>query len=89
MVASTRWDPGEFDGKTTLTTGGNSSIGLATAKRIVQEAPTSSSPAGRKAKLYEAVKQIGSHVTGVQGEAGKPIWTGYWTLWVLPALIAT
>jgi NAD(P)-dependent dehydrogenase (short-subunit alcohol dehydrogenase family) len=62
---------GKLDGKVALITGGNSGIGLATAKRFVQEGAHVFITGRTQSKLDEAVKQVGSHVTGVQGDVGK------------------
>ncbi len=62
---------GKLDGKVALITGGNSGIGLATAKRFVQEGAYVFITGRRQAKLDEAVKQIGSIVTGIQGDVAK------------------
>jgi NAD(P)-dependent dehydrogenase (short-subunit alcohol dehydrogenase family) len=62
---------GKLDGKVALITGGNSGIGLATAKRFVQEGAYVFITGRTQSKLDEAVKQVGSHVTGVQGDVGK------------------
>src|ERR1700723_1684602 len=62
---------GKLDGKIALITGGNSGIGLATAKRFVQEGAYVFITGRTQAKLDEAVKQVGSNVTGVQGDVAK------------------
>ena len=62
---------GRLDGKVALITGGNSGIGLATAKRFVQEGSYVFITGRTQAKLDEAVKQIGSNVMGVQGDVAK------------------
>jgi NAD(P)-dependent dehydrogenase (short-subunit alcohol dehydrogenase family) len=62
---------GKLDGKIALITGGNSGIGLATAKRFVQEGAYVFITGRTKLKLDEAVKQVGSNVTGVQGDVAK------------------
>jgi NAD(P)-dependent dehydrogenase (short-subunit alcohol dehydrogenase family) len=62
---------GKLDGKIALITGGNSGIGLATAKRFVKEGAYVFITGRKQAKLDEAVKQVGTNVTGVQGDVGK------------------
>ena len=62
---------GKLDGKVALITGGNSGIGLATAKRFVQEGAYVFITGRTQLKLDEAVKQVGSNVTGVQGDVAK------------------
>ena len=62
---------GKLDGKIAVITGGNSGIGLATAKRFVQEGAYVFITGRTQAKLEEAVKQVGSNVTGVQGDVAK------------------
>src|SRR3989442_11713164 len=62
---------GKLDGKVALITGGNSGIGLATAKRFVQEGAYVFITGRTQSKLDEAVKQVGSNVTGVQGDVAK------------------
>jgi len=62
---------GKLDEKIALITGGNSGIGLATAKRFVQEGAYVFVTGRTQSKLDEAVKQIGSNVTGVQGDVAN------------------
>jgi NAD(P)-dependent dehydrogenase (short-subunit alcohol dehydrogenase family) len=62
---------GKLDGKVALITGGNSGIGLATAKRFVQEGAYVFITGRTQSKLDEALKQVGSHVTAVQGDVAK------------------
>jgi len=62
---------GKLDGKTALITGGNSGIGLATAKQFVKEGAYVFITGRREPELAEAVKEIGSNVTGVQGDVSK------------------
>lgn len=62
---------GKLDGKIALVTGGNSGIGLATAKRFVAEGAYVYITGRRQASLDAAVKEIGSNVTGVQGDVSK------------------
>src|SRR6202040_3735215 len=61
----------KLEGKIALITGGNSGIGLATAKQFVKEGAYVFITGRKKPKLDEAVKQIGSKVTGVQGDVAK------------------
>jgi NAD(P)-dependent dehydrogenase (short-subunit alcohol dehydrogenase family) len=62
---------GKLDGKIALITGGNSGIGLATAKRFVQEGAYVFVTGRTQSKLDAAVKQIGSNVTGIQGDVAN------------------
>jgi NAD(P)-dependent dehydrogenase (short-subunit alcohol dehydrogenase family) len=58
----------KLQGKVAVITGGNSGIGLATARRFVAEGAHVFITGRRQAELDEAVKQIGKNVTGVQGD---------------------
>jgi len=62
---------GKLDGKVALITGGNSGIGLATAKRFVKEGAFVFITGRTQSKLDEAVKQVGSNVAGVQGDVAR------------------
>src|SRR6266849_64082 len=62
---------GKLDGKIALITGGNSGIGLATAKRFVQEGAYVFITGRREAELAAAVKEIGKNVTAVQGDVSN------------------
>src|SRR5260370_7625596 len=62
---------GKLNGKVALITGGNSGIGLATAKRIVQEGAYVFVTGRTQSKLDAAVKEVGSNVTGVQGDVAN------------------
>jgi NAD(P)-dependent dehydrogenase (short-subunit alcohol dehydrogenase family) len=62
---------GKLDGKVALITGGHSGIGLATAKRFAQEGAYVFITGRTQSKLDEAVKQVGTNVTGVQGDVAK------------------
>src|SRR6267154_641754 len=57
--------------KTALITGGNSGIGLATAKQFVNEGAYVYISGRRDAELAAAVKEIGENVTGIQGDVSK------------------
>jgi NAD(P)-dependent dehydrogenase (short-subunit alcohol dehydrogenase family) len=61
----------KLTGKIALVTGGNSGIGLATAKRFVQEGAYVFITGRTQSKLDAAVKQIGSNVTAVQGDVSN------------------
>src|SRR5713226_6400581 len=58
-------------GKVAVITGGSSGIGLATAKRFVDEGAYVFMTGRRQSELDGAVKQIGHNVTGVQGDVSK------------------
>jgi NAD(P)-dependent dehydrogenase (short-subunit alcohol dehydrogenase family) len=62
---------GKLDGKIALVTGGNSGIGLATAKTFVNEGAYVFITGRRDAELAAAVKEIGKNVTGVQGDVSN------------------
>src|SRR5579885_1227508 len=58
---------GKLEGKVAVITGGNSGIGLATAKRFVEEGAHVFITGRRESELSAAVKDIGRNVTGVPG----------------------
>jgi NAD(P)-dependent dehydrogenase (short-subunit alcohol dehydrogenase family) len=60
-----------LDGKIALITGGNSGIGLATAKQFVNEGAYVFITGRRDPELAAAVKEIGRNVTGVQGDVSN------------------
>src|SRR5437588_1514311 len=62
---------GKLDGKIALITGGNSGIGLATAKEFVTEGAYVFITGRRNPQLAAAVKELGSNVTGVQGDVSN------------------
>src|SRR6202140_3064323 len=62
---------GKLEGKVALVTGGNSGIGLATAKQFVNEGAYVFITGRRDAELAAAVKEIGRNVTGVQGDVSN------------------
>src|SRR5271154_6929942 len=57
----------KHEGKIAVVTGGNSGIGLATAKRLVDEGAYVFITGRRQAELDAAVKQIGRNVPAVRG----------------------
>ena len=63
---------GKLTGKIALVTGGNSGIGLATAKQFVAEGAHVFITGRRQANLDEAVKEIGpEHATALQGDVAR------------------
>src|SRR5258708_2642178 len=62
---------GKLEGKIAVVTGGNSGIGLATAKQFVNEGAYVFMTGRREPELAAAVKEIGRNVTGVQGDVAN------------------
>jgi NAD(P)-dependent dehydrogenase (short-subunit alcohol dehydrogenase family) len=62
---------GKLDGKVALVTGGTSGIGLATAKRFINEGAYVFITGRREPELASAVKEIGHDVTGIQGDVSN------------------
>jgi NAD(P)-dependent dehydrogenase (short-subunit alcohol dehydrogenase family) len=62
---------GKLDHKVAVITGGNSGIGLATAKRFVAEGAYVFITGRRKAELDAAEKEIGENITAVHGDVAK------------------
>lgn len=62
---------GKLEGKIALITGGNSGIGLATARRFVEEGAYVFITGRREPELSDATHKIGSNVTGVQGDVSR------------------
>src|SRR6266403_3895991 len=62
---------GKLEGKIALITGGNSGIGLATAKQFVNEGAYVFITGRREAELSAAKKLIGKNVTAVQGDVSN------------------
>ena len=62
---------GKLEGKIALITGGNSGIGLATAKEFVKEGAHVFITGRRQQELDAAVKEIGKNVTAVKGDVAK------------------
>ena len=62
---------GKLEGKVALITGGNSGIGLATAKQFVNEGAYVFVTGRREAELAAAKEQIGKKVTAIQGDVSN------------------
>jgi NAD(P)-dependent dehydrogenase (short-subunit alcohol dehydrogenase family) len=62
---------GKLEGKIALITGGNSGIGLATAKQFVNEGAYVFISGRRDKELAAAVKEIGKNATGIQGDVSN------------------
>jgi len=63
--------PKRLEGKTAVITGGTEGIGFATAKLFVQEGAYVFITGRRQKELDEAVKAIGTNVSGVQGDVAR------------------
>src|SRR3989442_14390892 len=61
----------KLEGKTAVITGGTEGIGLATGKLFVEEGAYVFITGRRQKELDEAVKAIGSNVSGGQGDVSK------------------
>ncbi len=61
----------KLEGKIALVTGGNSGIGLATAKQFVQEGAYVYITGRREAELTAAAREIGRNVTPIQGDVSN------------------
>jgi NAD(P)-dependent dehydrogenase (short-subunit alcohol dehydrogenase family) len=62
---------GKLEGKVAVITGGNSGIGLATAKRFVAEGAYVFITGRRQEQLDSAVREIGNNVSAVQGDVAN------------------
>ena len=62
---------GKLNGKIALVTGGTTGIGLATAKRFVDEGAYVFITGRREAELASATREIGRNVTAVQGDVSR------------------
>ena len=62
---------GALDGRIAIVTGGSSGIGLATAKRFVEEVAYVFITARRQSELDKALAEIGRNVTAIAGDLAK------------------
>ncbi len=62
---------GKLEGKVAVVTGATSGLALASAKRFAQEGAYVFITGRRQNVLDAAVKSLGSHATGVQGDAAN------------------
>ena len=60
-----------LEGKVAVVTGGNSGIGLATAKRLLQEGAKVAISGRSKKTLDQAVRAIGSGVMAIQADVAR------------------
>src|SRR5205085_71410 len=60
-----------FEGKVAVVTGGNSGIGLATAKRLHEEGAKVAISGRSKKTLDEAVKTIGNGLVAIEADVAK------------------
>ena len=61
----------KLEGKIAVITGGNSGIGLATAKRLVSEGSYVFIIGRRQKELDVALSEIGKNVVGIQGDVSN------------------
>src|SRR5215831_14347542 len=61
----------KLEGKVALVTGGNSGIGLATAKQFVNEGAYVFITGRRESELAAAVKEVGRNITAVRGDVSN------------------
>src|SRR5712692_7457173 len=71
LMKTERTSGSRLEGKIALITGGNSGIGLATAKQFVKEGAFVFITGRRQEELDTAVKEIGRSVTAVQSDVSK------------------
>ena len=62
---------GKLEGKVALITGGNSGIGLATARRFVDEGAYVFITGRRETELAKAAAEIGRNISTVQGDISR------------------
>ncbi len=62
---------GRLEGKVAVITGANSGIGLATARRFVQEGAIVFMTGRRPVELDDAVREVGGNARGVRGDISK------------------
>src|SRR6202045_3492107 len=71
MRKLTMFETKKLQGKVAVITGGTTGIGLAAARLFVKEGAYVFITGRRQKELDEAVKAIGSNVTGIQGDIAK------------------
>jgi NAD(P)-dependent dehydrogenase (short-subunit alcohol dehydrogenase family) len=75
----------KLDGKVAVITGGNSGIGLASAKRFVEEGAHVFITGRRQSELDTATKQIRQNVTAVQDKSERAF--ARHMRWLLPPIV--
>src|SRR5215470_14313467 len=70
-VRQRRRNMSKLEGKVALVTGGNSGIGLATAKQFVNEGAYVFITGRRESELAAAVKEVGRNITAVRGDVSN------------------
>src|SRR4051812_19523226 len=70
-IARRNYMPQRLAGKVAVVTGGSSGIGLATAKRFVDEGAYVFITGRRQSELDTALSEIGQNVTGIQGDVSS------------------
>ena len=62
----------KLEGKVAVITGGDSGIGLATARRFIAEGAYVYLTGRRQPALETAVRELGQQATGIQGDVSQP-----------------
>jgi NAD(P)-dependent dehydrogenase (short-subunit alcohol dehydrogenase family) len=80
---------GKLEGKIAVITGGNSGMGLATAKRFVAEGAKVVITGRRQAELDAALKEIGPNATGVRGDVSNLATSTVFSPWSRSSMAAS